>query len=71
MLDKPLECSEQQCFALSNDLNETDVHRWRMSEKPEEMSYLASVGKRAQAEVCIKNLSYEDRLLFVEKKPRG
>ena len=55
----PLECDEHQCFALSIDLNESDIHRWSIFEKPEEVSYLASVGKRARAEVSVKNLAYE------------
>ena len=68
MHETPLECDEHQCFALSIDLNESDIHRWSMSDKPEEMSYLASVGKRARAEVSVKNLTYEERLLFEKAK---
>ena len=54
MLDTPLACDEQQCFALSIDLSESDVLKWSAAEKPEEMAWVASVGKRAKAEVCEK-----------------
>ena len=68
MLEEPLECNDQQCFALSIDLSESDLQRWSQSDKPEEMTYLASVGKRARAEVSVKNLTYEERLLFEKAK---
>ena len=64
MIENPLECEEQQCFALSIELIDNDVHRWAAVVKPEEMAWLASVSKRARAEVCIKNVDLEEKLLF-------
>ena len=68
MIENPLECEEQQCFALSIELSDNDVHRWAAADKPEEMAWLASVSKRARAEVCIKNLNLEEKLLFEKAK---
>jgi hypothetical protein len=45
MFSTPLECDEQQCFSLSIDLTESDVAKWSTAEKPEEMAWVASVGK--------------------------
>jgi hypothetical protein len=68
VLESPMECSEQQCFALSIDLTDTDVHRWASAEKPEEMAWVASVGKRARAEVCVKDLTWDEKLQFEKAK---
>ena len=56
------------CTALSIDVNDSDVHRWAASNKPEELAWLASAGKRARAEVCIKNLNIQEKLLFEKAK---
>lgn len=66
----PMECHEQQCFALSIDLTDSDVHKWASAEKPVEMAWVASVGKRtrAEAEVCVKDLTWDERLQFEKQK---
>ena len=45
-----------------------DVHWWAAADKPEEKAWLASVSKRACAEVCIKNFNLEENLLFEKAK---
>eukprot|EP00435_Cladocopium_sp_Y103_P034646 s733_g9.t1 len=68
IIDDPLECREEQCFALSIDINENDIHKWSASEKPEELAWIASVCKRARAEVSVKTLSLEEKILFEKAK---
>ena len=68
VLESPMECHDQQCFALSIDLSDTDVHRWAAAEKPEEMAWVASVGKRTRAEVCVKDLTWDEKLQFEKAK---
>jgi hypothetical protein len=68
VLEYPMECHEQQCFALSIDLTDTDVYRWASAEKPEEMAWVASVGKRTRAEVCVKDLTWDEKLQFEKAK---
>ena len=67
-IQQPLECEEQQCFALSVDISDHDVQKWSSSAKPEEMAWVANVCKRARAEVSVKNLSLEEKILFEKAK---
>jgi len=68
VLQSPMECHEQKCFALSIDLMDSDVHKWASAEKPVEMAWVASVGKRTRAEVCVKDLTWDERLQFEKQK---
>ncbi len=68
LLTEPLECLEEQCYCLEIDLNENDLHKWANEAKPEAMIHVASVSKRARAEVHVKNLSLEERILFEKAK---
>lgn len=65
---EPLNCREEQCYCLEIDLNENDIHKWFNEVKPEAMVHVASVSKRARAEVQVKNLSLEERILFEKAK---
>ena len=65
---EPLTCCEEQCYCLEIDLNENDIHKWYNEVKPEAMIHVASVSKRARAEVQVKNLSLEERILFEKAK---
>eukprot|EP00434_Breviolum_minutum_P029259 symbB.v1.2.025879.t1/scaffold2545.1/size76554/2 len=65
---EPLTCCEEQCYYLEIDLNENDIHKWYNEVKPEAMIHVASVSKRARAEVQVKNLSLEERILFEKAK---
>ena len=49
-----------QCFALEIPLKERDVHRWLDGDRPADMAYLASVAKRAKAEVRIQDLGPDE-----------
>jgi hypothetical protein len=68
MINMPLVCEEQQCFSLSIDVTEQDIHKWSASTKPEEMAWIANVCKRARAEVNIKDLSLDERIMFEKAK---
>ena len=78
MIQQPLECEEQQCFVLSVDISDQDVLKWSASAKPEEMAWVANVCKRGggggggggggRAEVSVKNLSLEEKVLFEKAK---
>ena len=68
MINMPLVCEEQQCFLLSIDVTEQDIHKWSASTKPEEMAWIANVCKRARAEVNIKDLSLDERIMFEKAK---
>ena len=66
--NQPLTCSEQQCFSLEIVVNQNDIQQWFQSEKPEEMAAIASASKRARAEVSVKNLNLEEKILFEKAK---
>ena len=68
MIQHPLECEDQQCFMLSVDMSDQDVLKWSASAKPEEMAWVANVCKRARAEVSVKNLNLEEKILFEKAK---
>ena len=68
MINIPLECEEQQSFSLSIDVTEQDINKWSASTKPEEMAWIANVCKRARAEVNVKDLSLDERILFEKAK---
>ena len=64
----PLSCQEEQCFMLEVPMSEHDVQSWWSSEKPEAFAQVASASKRARAEVQLKTLTLEDRILFEKAK---
>eukprot|EP00435_Cladocopium_sp_Y103_P040825 s2199_g11.t1 len=68
VIRNPLECEEHQCFALSVEITEGDMQRWAESPRPEEMAWLASASKRARAEVSVKTLNLEEKVLFEKAK---
>ena len=65
---EPLVPSEHQAFCLEVPLKSRDVHKWKNSSAPEQMAAIATAGKRARAEVCLKNLSVAELALFDEAK---
>ena len=67
-LENPLTCEEQQCFHMEILLNENDINQWIQSDKPEELAVLASVSKRARAEINVKNLTLDEKILFEKAK---
>ena len=65
---EPLECAEHQAFCLEVPLKSQDVRKWLGEAAPEQMAAVASAGKKARAEVCLKDLSYREVALFEEAK---
>ena len=53
---------------MSIDVTEQDINKWSASTKPEEMAWIANVCKRARAEVNVKDLSLDERILFEKAK---
>ena len=64
LLDRPLEHLEEQCFMLEIPLSRQDLLTWHSDAHPENLACVASAGKRARAEVQIKNLTHEEKRLF-------
>ena len=63
-LEEVLECTNTQGFALEIPFKEQDVHRWLSEERPEHMIHLASVAKRARAEVRVQGLNADELKQF-------
>ena len=66
----PLECSDQQAFCLEIPLKPRDLKKWAQESSPEQLATLAAVGKRARAEVRVKDLSHEELALFDQAKQK-
>ena len=64
----PVVCQEEQCFMLEVPMSEHDLQSWWSSDKPEAFAQVASASKRARAEVHLKTLTLEDRILFEKAK---
>ena len=64
----PYQCHEEQCFMLEVPMSEHDLQSWWASGKPEAFAQVASASKRARAEVQLKTLTLEDRILFEKAK---
>ena len=64
----PLCCAEHQAFCLEVPLKSSDVRKWRQEAAPEQMAAVASAGKRARAEACLKDLTLREVALFDEAK---
>ncbi|CAE7621320.1 RE1 [Symbiodinium sp. CCMP2592] len=69
-VEQPLQCSEQQAFCLEIPMKAKDLRRWAQERAPEQLSYLATVGKRARAEVHVKDLSAAELQLFNQAKQK-
>ena len=61
IIDNPPEHLEHQCFMLEVPMSRQDILKWSSAEHPEELVQVASAGKRARAEVQIKDLTQADR----------
>ena len=66
----PLECSDQQAFCLEIPLKPRDLKKWAQESSPEQLATLAAVGKRARAEVRVRDLSHEELALFDQAKQK-
>ena len=62
--EDPLECTQEECFALEIPINSADIAAWMSEEHPEEMCHVAAAGQRARAEVQVKTLTAGERKLF-------
>ena len=67
-VENPLQCGEQQAFCLEIPVKAKDIKRWMSESAPEQLATLASVSKRARAEVRVKDLSPEELKLFATAK---
>ena len=63
-LDEPMCHHDHQCFMLEVPMSCQDLLQWSQSSHPEELAQVASAGKRARAEVQIKDLTAAERRLF-------
>ena len=66
----PLECTEHQAFCLEIPLKAKDFKRWSRAKPTEQLSFLATVGKRARAEVHTKDLTTAELQLFEQAKQK-
>ena len=53
-VESPLICQEHQAYCLEIPLKAKDIKRWIRDPNPEQLVTLASIGKRAHAEVSLK-----------------
>ena len=68
-IENPPEPLEHQCFIAGNShVTSRCVEMVFHAEHPEELAQIASAGKRARAEVQIKDLTQADRKLFEAAK---
>ena len=63
-VEDPLECSDHQAFCLEIPIKPKDLRKWAQESSPEQLATLAAVGKRARAEVRVKDLSRAEVALF-------
>ena len=64
LLDEPMCHHDHQCFMMEVPMSRQDLIQWSQSSHPEELAQVASAGKRARAEVQIKDLTAAERKLF-------
>eukprot|EP00439_Symbiodinium_sp_Y106_P060639 s3883_g9.t1 len=69
-VEDPLQCSDHQAFCLEIPLKPKDLRSWAQESSPEQLATLAAVGKRARAEVRVKDLSRAEMALFDEAKQK-
>ena len=69
-VEQPLFCHEHQAFCLEIPLKAKDLKRWTKEKAPEQLSYLASVSKRARSEVSVKDLTSQELQLFEKAKEK-
>lgn len=66
----PLQHAEHQAFCLEVPLRSKDVRKWLQEKVPEQLATVAAAGKRARAEVCLKDLSPKEVSLFEVAKEK-
>ncbi|CAE7231149.1 GIP [Symbiodinium sp. CCMP2592] len=69
-VEDPLECADHQAFSLEIPIKPRDLKKWSQESSPEQLTTLAAVGKRARADVRVKDLSREEMALFDEAKQK-
>ncbi|CAE7708982.1 GIP [Symbiodinium sp. CCMP2592] len=69
-VEQPLTCSEHQAYCLEIPVRAKDLKKWAKETAPEQLTLLASIGKRARAEVHVKDLSRAEQILFEEAKAK-
>ena len=66
----PMMPTEEQAFHLEIALTERDIDLWLKEANPEQLAHVATVGKRARAEVKLHTLTNAERLLFDAAKDK-
>ena len=69
-VEDPLTPTEGYAFCVEIPLKEKDFRKWQKEEFPENMSYVASVGRKTRAEVKLKELTPAEAALFKEAKDK-
>ena len=69
-VEDPLIPREHQAFCLEIPIKLKHLKKWAQEINPEQMVTLASVSKRARAEVSLKDLTVEELRMFSEAKQR-
>ena len=67
---EPLEPEEGMAFCLEIPIKEKDVKKWLQESCPEQMVAVANAGRKARAEVSLRELSPEERKMFAEAKSK-
>ena len=69
-VESPLICQEHRAYCLEIPLKAKDIKRWARDPNPEQIVTLAPIGKRARAEVSLKDLLPQERTLFEAAKQK-
>ena len=69
-ITQPLECGEQQAYCLEIPIKDKDLKRWQSEKSPVQMIAIAAAGKRARAEVSLKDLTPAEMRLFDTAKQK-
>ena len=68
--EQPLVAGEGQAYYIEIPLKQKDLLKWSRDQHPEQLASIAAAGKRARAEVKIKDLSAHEKELFAEAKKK-
>ena len=69
-IEEPLECLGEQAFCLEIPMKPKDLCQWSQESSPEQLATVAAAGKRARAEVRVKDLNQAELALFDQAKQK-
>ena len=70
-VSEPLECGEDQAYCLEIPIKAKEARKWIHADVIDQFAAIASAGRRARAEVHLKDLGPADRQLFEAAKQKG